>query len=199
MAISPILYQDNQTLIALACLTHTKIDKSTQNQLQKKAVRHLLSLCMAEKFNGYQLQETCYPYQLTQINNRPFFICFSHSGNRLALIVSPTPCGIDIEIRSISHRIAKRFFHPNELDYIASTPTHQQSDVRCLLWQIKESMVKLTGSTLSQLISQDMTEYAHTLIKSDTHQWIKHTSTTNTDYLLWHAHQIVAIQAIQTA
>lgn len=197
MIISQTFYQNNQTLIALACFKQNQTDKSAQRQLQKKAIRQLLSLCMTDKFGGYQLDEACHPYQIIQKNKPSFFVSFSHSGNKVALIISPTPCGIDIETNSVGYHIAKRFFHQNELRYIAGLANSEKDKATTLLWQIKECMVKLQNTTLSQLISQDMSEYAKALM-SNSRQWVKCQSINGEGYLLWQDHQMVAIQRTNT-
>lgn len=191
------LYQNKQTLIALACINQRQTTKSAQRQVQKTAVRHLLSHCMAGRFDGYQLNQTCYPYQITQKNKSSFFVSFSHSGNSVALIISPTPCGIDIETNPVGYHIAKRFFHQNELRYIAGLANSEKDKATTLLWQIKECMVKLQNTTLSQLISQDMSEYAKALM-DNSRQWVKYQSINGEGYLLWQDHQMVAIQHTNT-
>lgn len=75
------------------------------------------------------------------------FFNISHSGERIALALSPMEVGCDVESKSANAlSVAKRFFSENEYDYILAA--HDES-VRSRdftrLWTMKESVVKCCG------------------------------------------------------
>lgn len=186
-----LYYHKNDVLIASsAFIVPAGTTKAKLHTLQRQAVRKLLA-----KYQNDALFIERHPYQLLGKKRR--FVSFSHSGNKVALIISPAPCGIDIETRPIGCHVAERFFHPNELDYIASFANNEKSTVIKQLWQIKECMVKLQNTTLSQLISQDMTEYDKAITGS-VRQWVDCPSADGKCYLLWQDHQTIAIQKTDT-
>ena len=79
------------------------------------------------------------------VGGGPFF-SLSHSGTKVMLLVSDTPCGCDIEERIEGRplaRIAERFFHPAEFAEFrrlgASPPLFYR------LWTLGESYMKGVG------------------------------------------------------
>lgn len=73
----------------------------------------------------------------------------SHSGD-LALIVMATGCevGIDVEqVRDVSklEQIARRYFHPAEVEAILSTATDARNDAFLRCWTMKEAVLKAYG------------------------------------------------------
>ena len=83
------------------------------------------------------------PY-LTDI---PVFFNISHSGERIALALSPMEVGCDVESKSANAlSIAKRFFSENEHAYILAAPDEKtRSRDFTRLWTMKESVVKCCG------------------------------------------------------
>lgn len=136
------------------------LNKSVLHNAQKIAVRQLLYYCQTQFYSGYTFFNNTYPYYLDNGNNH-YWVSFSHSLHKVALIISPNACGIDVEYSTISSSVAKRFFHPNELAILANHP--DPAHARQLLWQIKECFAKLTNTTLSHTISQDYGLFLSTL------------------------------------
>ena len=84
---------------------------------------------------------------------KPFFpdapqvhISVTHSGRFWLCALAEQPRGVDLQqIRPVeAEKLARRFFHPQEADYVAA---HPESFFR--VWCAKESYVKLTGAGIS--------------------------------------------------
>lgn len=74
----------------------------------------------------------------------------SHSGNFVVCILNTQSVGIDIQqMDRMNIKIAKRFFHPGEVDWLLSLPDKYQKQGSCELWSIKESYMKYTGKGFS--------------------------------------------------
>ena len=72
------------------------------------------------------------------------FISLSHADGMVAVAVSDTEVGCDIErVRPVDIRLAKRFFAPAEADAIASA--EDKDDLFFRYWTLKESFMKATG------------------------------------------------------
>ncbi|MBQ0097669.1 MAG: 4'-phosphopantetheinyl transferase superfamily protein [Oscillospiraceae bacterium] len=71
----------------------------------------------------------------------------SHSGTKVMCAVSEDDIGCDVEkVKDIDDKIAKRFFHNEEYDYILSQKSEEkQKDAFFRLWTLKESFLKITG------------------------------------------------------
>ncbi len=71
----------------------------------------------------------------------------SHSGTKVMCAVSENEIGCDVEkVKDIDDKIAKRFFHNEEYDYILSQRgKEKQKDAFFRLWTLKESFLKITG------------------------------------------------------
>jgi len=75
----------------------------------------------------------------------------SHSGVYVVCAVSNTQIGVDIElIKSIDINIAKRFFSPDEINYVFYPSDEQQYERFYQIWTMKESQVKWEGMGLSK-------------------------------------------------
>lgn len=75
-------------------------------------------------------------------------ICFnlSHSGDYAVCAVGSAPVGVDIQkMDEPNLKLAKRFFSPEESDWLFSLPQEQQKRGFYDLWVIKESYMKYTG------------------------------------------------------
>ena len=80
-----------------------------------------------------------------------FHFSLSHSENMALCAVSDEEIGCDIELpRGFDPAIAKRFFHPDERDWLFSHPQGEQHDAFFRLWTCKESFIKALGLGLSQ-------------------------------------------------
>jgi 4'-phosphopantetheinyl transferase len=98
------------------------------------------------------------PHQVvTRPRQKPHFDCdgiyysISHSGDYWACGLSDTPLGIDLQRHQPCRqaRIAGRFFHPAEVDWLASRP----DDAFFQIWTAKESYVKFTGEGITDQFS----------------------------------------------
>ena len=80
-----------------------------------------------------------------------FHFSLSHSGNMALCAVSAREIGCDIEApRGYDPKIAKRFFHPAEREWLFTRPEPEQADAFLRLWTCKESFIKALGLGLSQ-------------------------------------------------
>ena len=100
------------------------------------------------KAHQIKLPETLQIHQ--EKNKKPFLehvsdICFSisHSGEWWSCAIAPQEVGLDIqeEHDCKAERLAKRFFHPMEVEWLEQ---HGYENF-CRLWAYKESYVKYTG------------------------------------------------------
>ncbi len=84
-------------------------------------------------------------------NTDNVFFNLSHSGDTVMCALSGAEVGCDTEkVRDTAHGCAKRFFCPEECDFIASRKTEEKrKDAFFRLWTLKESFVKATGAGLS--------------------------------------------------
>jgi 4'-phosphopantetheinyl transferase len=133
----------------------TSADKS----LQSAAVRELLQSVLARFGRIATLDDSNFPYRLMVDNEAQDFVSFSHSADCVALIISPYPCGVDVEMRAISQAVAKRFFSHQENICLENYPADIQVIHRQILWQLKESWIKLNGGTLTQGMGVDFGQY----------------------------------------
>lgn len=70
----------------------------------------------------------------------------SHSGDYVTCAVSAHPVGLDIQkMDAPKLKLAKRFFTPEESDWLLSLPAEKQKMGFYDLWVIKESFMKYTG------------------------------------------------------
>ena len=87
---------------------------------------------------------------------RPWYFNLSHSGEYAVCATSDAQIGCDIQrIGSERKRVAERFFHESERDYIAqatgaadsaATPVQEERDHRFTrVWTMRESYAKMTG------------------------------------------------------
>ncbi|SJN25311.1 Phosphopantethiene-protein transferase domain family protein [Psychrobacter sp. JB385] len=139
-----------------------------QRQLQRQGVRLLLKKLLSKLNINDSLDESSFPYRL---NNNGYYVCFSHTSSankssvnersastlnetlesRVAVIISRhRPVGIDVESNHVKWRIAQRFYSINELSVLNSLPISQRDNLAKLLWQIKESFIKIHQYTLAQ-------------------------------------------------
>ncbi|WP_201536208.1 4'-phosphopantetheinyl transferase family protein [Psychrobacter immobilis] len=131
-----------------------------QRQLQRTGVRLLLQALISELEISDTLDESNFPYRL--INNK-YYVCFSHTGpndkslnSNVAVIISHhRSAGIDIENNNVAWKVAQRFYSDNEISAIQSLPTTQRDIIIKLLWQIKESFIKIRQYTLAQGLGMD--------------------------------------------
>lgn len=127
--------------------------KKHERQQQRLGTRQLLRLLLNHLDIKDELVETSFPYHLKKMGA---FVCFSHSENQVAVAISSqSPIGLDIEAQNISQQVAKRYYHPNEMAQLAKLDDQTQQTVMRLLWQVKESVIKIEQFTLAQGLGKD--------------------------------------------
>ena len=132
------------------------------------------------------LNDASFPYRLA---NSQYYVCFSHTGahnkiisnqhkknkpfdyldNKVAVVIScHRPAGIDIETNNVAWRVAKRFYHTNEIAILQTLTITQRDTVAKLLWQIKECFIKIFQYKLAQGLGKDYSHLIADLIKDAT-------------------------------
>ena len=155
-----------------------------QRQLQRKGVRSLLKRLLNKLEISDTLDESEFPYRL--VDSR-YYVCFSHTGasnkndtsrnlnqgfngqlnSNVSVVIShQRPVGIDIENSNIAWRVVQRYYSVNEIAILESLPITQRDNVAKLLWQIKESFIKIHQYTLAQGLGKDYTYFMTDLIDS---------------------------------
>lgn len=78
----------------------------------------------------------------------------SHSGNYIVCALSEREIGVDIEKhRRIRTEVARRFFHPKEVQQLERLDGELQTDLFFRYWSVKESFLKYTGEGLAASLS----------------------------------------------
>jgi len=102
--------------------------------------------------NNKQLEFSINSYGKPIFINKPYVhYNISHAGHYVAFIIANEPVGIDIElIKSMDLKVAKRFFAPDEIEYIFNNnQMHRFYEV----WTKKESHLKWEGIGLNKPLS----------------------------------------------
>ena len=157
-----------------------------QRQQQRTGVRLLLQSLLNKLEMIDTLNDASFPYRLA---NSQYYVCFSHTGthnkiisnqhkknkpfdyldNKVAVVISAhRPVGIDIEINPVKWQVAQRFFHVNEMAILQTLPPMQRNIIAKLLWQIKESFIKVFQYKLAQGLGKDYSYLIADLIKDAT-------------------------------
>ena len=157
-----------------------------QRQQQRTGVRLLLQSLLNKLEMIDTLNDASFPYRLA---NSQYYVCFSHTGthnkiisnqhknenlfkhldNKVAVIISAyRPVGIDIEINAVKWNVAQRFYHANEMAILQTLPPMQRNIIAKLLWQIKESFIKVFQYKLAQGLGKDYSHLIADLIKGAT-------------------------------
>lgn len=157
-----------------------------QRQQQRTGVRLLLHSLLKKLEMIDTLNDASFPYRLA---NSQYYVCFSHTGahnkvisnqhkknkpfdyldNKVAVVISAHhPVGIDIEINAVKWQVAQRFFHANEMAILQTLPPMQRNIIAKLLWQIKESFIKIFQYRLVQGLGKDYSHLIADLIKGAT-------------------------------
>ena len=91
----------------------------------------------------YALTELGKPY----IPSLPgFHFSLSHSGSAVLCAVSDRPLGCDLERpRRFDPALVRRFFHPEEAEYLFSLPEQARPEAFFRFWTLKESYMKARG------------------------------------------------------
>lgn len=157
-------------------LTHapsTPKSRESKRQVQRIGVRMLLQQLL-DRLNIVDiLDESTFPYRLT---HSFYYVCFSHSAQQVAVAISHQhPVGIDIELGAIKWHVAQRYYHVEELAVLQRLPQTQRDTVSRLLWQTKESVIKINQYTLAEGLGISYLSFVEALIKED----VDHHSTTS--------------------
>ena len=152
-----------------------------QRQQQRQGVRQLLQALLNKLEINDTLDESSFPYRLSQSK---YYVCFSHTAaqnkdefnkksnqnigpisySKIAAVISRRrPAGIDIEHNNVDWHIAKRFYSDNEITILQTLPKNQRNYIAKLLWQIKESFIKVHQYTLAQGLGIDYSDVIPTL------------------------------------
>ena len=152
------LHPAPQVIIASAQMVQQSSNRAQQKNAQSACVRLLLQLAMQRFDIVGEFYDHAYPYRI-QSSDKCYFVSFTHSNNQVGLIISLTPCAIDIEIKDIKHSIAERYFHPNEVEMISNLSCIDNQKLINFLWRVKECRIKLIQDQLYAGMGADMTPY----------------------------------------
>ncbi len=163
------------TALASLHLAHspsTAKNRESKRHLQRTGVRMLLQQLLDRLNIVDVLDESAFPYRLTHSH---YYVCFSHSAQQVAVAISRQhPVGIDIELGVIKWHVAQRYYHVEELAVLQKLPQAQRDTVSRLLWQTKESFIKINQYTLAEGLGISYLSVIQALIKEDA----KHLSST---------------------
>ncbi|WP_201553911.1 MULTISPECIES: 4'-phosphopantetheinyl transferase superfamily protein [Psychrobacter] len=143
-----------------------------QRQLQRKGVRLLLQQLLSELKLRDTLDESNFPYRLS---SSEYYVCFSHTGSKnhdinqntvqtintslnskVTVVISRhRPIGIDIETNHVAWHVAQRFYSEHEMAALQALSPLQRKIIAKLLWQIKESFIKIHQYKLAQGLGVD--------------------------------------------
>ncbi len=132
--------------------SYTSQNLSTKNSNkrlgQRAAVRLLLQQLLEYLDINDTLDESKYPYRLVKTH---YYICFSHSDDTIAVALNKCDqVGVDIENNAVSFQIATRYYHRDEVAILKKLPTVKRDLAVKILWQIKESVIKINNNTLTK-------------------------------------------------
>lgn len=143
-----------------------------QRHIQRKGVRLLLRQLLDELKLCDTLDESNFPYRLS---SSEYYVCFSHTGNKnhdtnqntvqtinkslnskVTVVISRhRPIGIDIETNHVAWHVAQRFYSEHEMAALQALSPLQRKIIAKLLWQIKESFIKIHQYKLAQGLGVD--------------------------------------------
>jgi len=155
-----------------------------QRRQQRQGVRQLLQELLKKLEIDDTLDESSFPYRLV---NSQHYVCFSHTGassskqttesyqtdlthlhSKIAVVISrQRPAGIDIETNNIAWHVVKRFYSESELAILQELSITQRERIAKLLWQIKESFIKVNQYTLAQGLGMDYSHLIPSLINNN--------------------------------
>ncbi|WP_083328823.1 4'-phosphopantetheinyl transferase superfamily protein [Psychrobacter sp. AntiMn-1] len=182
-----------------------------QRQQQRQGVRQLLQALLNKLEISDTLDESSFPYRLSKSK---YYVCFSHTAahnkdefnkkshqnipaisySKIAAVISRRrPAGIDIEHNDVAWHIVKRFYSDNEVTILQTLPKNQRDYIAKLLWQIKESFIKIHQYTLAQGLGIDYSDVIPALTDNMNKDFITISHTNDQSN-----HQIAVLQADQT-
>lgn len=90
------------------------------------------------------------PFGKPFLKKASVYFNLSHSNDYIFCAISEKNIGLDIEkIGSVDIRLAERFFHPDEYQFLLNSPLHKQKELFYTYWTLKESYVKFLGTGLT--------------------------------------------------
>ena len=80
----------------------------------------------------------------------PLSVSLSHSGPYIAVAVGKSAVGVDVERkRKISLAVSRRWFRPEEHEFLTSLPEEERARAFFRFWTLKEAALKYTGEGLA--------------------------------------------------
>lgn len=141
------------------------LNKTLKRQNQRDGVRLLLQRLLTELAIVDTLDEFAFPYRLTR---HGYYVCFSHSANKVAVAISyQQAVGIDVEINTVAWQVAKRYYHASEIAILELLPIAKRDYLVKLLWQVKESLIKINQNKLAAGLGVPYTALTKQLVESD--------------------------------
>ena len=135
----------------------------------------------AEQYLRSLIQTKGMPFDLLikrSPKGKPFFPAMpklhfniTHSRTHIAIALSDTPIGIDLEpLRQYRPTLVRRCFHPDEATYLDTIAEEQKAEAFTRLWTIKEAYVKYTGTGIADsfhkfAISLPQPPYPQTILR----------------------------------
>ena len=176
-------FSQNRADLLSNSLVPSARETAYHQRLQQRAGVRLLLQSLLDKLNIIDsLDDISLPYRLV---DSQYYVCFSHTGasskfatneniiehldNKVAVVISHhCPAGIDIEVNSVKWQVVQRFYHTNEIAILQTLPTVQRDIIAKLLWQIKESFIKIYHYKLAQGLGMDYSYLVADLISGAT-------------------------------
>ena len=176
-------FSQNRADLLSNSLVPSARETAYHQRLQQRAGVRLLLQSLLDKLNIIDsLDDISFPYRLV---DSQYYVCFSHTGasskfatneniiehldNKVAVVISHhCPAGIDIEVNNVKWQVVQRFYHANEIVILQTLPTVQRDIIAKLLWQIKESFIKIYQYKLAQGLGMDYSYLIADLISGAT-------------------------------
>ena len=176
-------FSQNRADLLSNSLVPSARETAYHQRLQQRAGVRLLLQSLLDKLNIIDsLDDISLPYRLV---DSQYYVCFSHTGasskfatneniiehldNKVAVVISHhCPAGIDIEVNNVKWQVVQRFYHANEIVILQTLPTVQRDIIAKLLWQIKESFIKIYQYKLAQGLGMDYSYLIADLIRGAT-------------------------------
>ena len=176
-------FSQNRVDLLSNSLVPSARETAYHQRLQQRAGVRLLLQSLLDKLNIIDsLDDISFPYRLV---DSQYYVCFSHTGvsskfatnenilehldNKVAVVISHhCPAGIDIEVNNVKWQVVQRFYHTNEIAILQTLPTVQRDIIAKLLWQIKESFIKIYQYKLAQGLGMDYSYLIADLISGAT-------------------------------
>ena len=176
-------FSQNRADLLSNSLVPSARETAYHQRLQQRAGVRLLLQSLLDKLNIIDsLDDISFPYRLV---DSQYYVCFSHTGasskfatneniiehldNKVAVVISHhCPAGIDIDVNNVKWQVVQRFYHTNEIAILQTLPTVQRDIIAKLLWQIKESFIKIYQYKLAQGLGMDYSYLIADLIRGAT-------------------------------